>query len=103
MLLAVAETQQLACAEAACKPAKRFFAYERRTLLCQLAFGNIRERFAQVFRRDKPQNRIAEEFQSLIALVAAAALVCVGGVRQRCDEQVAVLKFISDLFFKFIQ
>ena len=103
MLLAVAETQQLACAEAACKTAERFFAYKRRTLLCQLAFGNIRERFAQVFRRDKPQNGIAEEFQSLIALVAAAALVCVGGVRQRCDEQVAVLKFISDLFFKFIQ
>ena len=66
----------------------------------QIAFQILGELPKEQLADDRPQDRVAEEFQ---ALVGGQPMLGPGGMRQRCQQQALILEMIADPRLKLFQ
>ena len=99
--LPVAQAQKVPHMEGLGKPAQASLADKAGPGFGQLALWQLGKIFKQVLRRDKPQHRVPQKLQPLVAF--ALVLVGKGGVGQGRFQQLLVAKAVANPLFVFFQ
>ena len=103
-LLAVAQQQEIAQADAPCDQCQALLADHIRPHPGQLALGTVREIPVQVVSDDHAQDGISQKLQPLVAAQGIVpALVGVGGVGQGVLQQRDVPEAVADGLLQFMQ
>ena len=94
ILLAVAQPQIIPQVDLLRKAAACLFAHQGSAVFGEIPLGKLRVIFKQIIRNHKPEHRIAQKLQALVALFLALCFVCIGGMGQCGDEVFFVVKTV---------